>query len=366
MTHPSSDISTPLLIGPVSGFVSGQSVAFGETCEAMGRRAVVIDASFLSVLTVFTFQLRLLVGFFRSSGPVYFTSSRSRIGFLARDLPIILLSIIFGRSIINHLHGNDFRTFRDSSGTVMGALIDYCYQRITISVAPTESLLLQYDRYPEMHTRAVPNFFDENIAHMQFEKALSGTLHVIFLSNLMHSKGFLVAAKAIKILDQEGMDVKLSLCGSPIGDHKMSQAQVEQSVEELSGHPRIEVVGSVKGPVKYCLLAKAHIFVLPTIYPTEAAPISILEAFGAGCCVVSTDQGAITELVQDFHARIVDAQPHAVADAIRELDAVSRDRVCWEHNRSLAIARFSAEGYRKSIIEVLSEAPRIMEKRGTR
>lgn len=359
---PNADSVTPLMVGPVSGPVSGQSVAFAEACKAIGDDAVVVDASFASIRAIPAFLWRLLVGFFRSSGPVYFTSSRSKVGFLARDLPIMLLSILSRRPMINHLHGNDFLSFRENAGRILGALIDFCYRRITISVAPTESLLLQYARYPQMRMRAIANFFDEDIARMTLRKALSGTLNVIFMSNLMHSKGFLVAAKAIDILVQEGADVKLFLCGTPIGDHEMSKAEVVKCTDDLRNHPHIEVIGNVSGGKKLDLLAEAHVFVLPTTYPTEAAPLSILEAFGAGCCVVTTDQGAITELVQDFHARTVEAQPHAVAVAIRELDAVSREPQCWEHNRTLAIARFSAEGYRNSVSATLSEAQRTMDK----
>lgn len=351
---PNTDSAPPLMVGPVSGPVSGQSVAFAEACKAIGDDAVIVDASFASIWSIPAFLWHLLFGFFRSSGPVYFTSSRSKVGFIARDLPIMFLAILSRRPLVNHLHGNDFRSFRESAGRILGALIDFCYNYIAISVVPAQALLLQYEGYPKMETIAVSNFFDESISHLPFDKAVSGTVNVIFLSNLMHSKGFLTSARAIDLLCEEGINVRLFLCGWPLADHEMSKEEVERCIEDLRGDSNIDVVGGVSGAEKFEILSKAHILVLPTT--KDAAPICIIEAFAAGCCVVTTNQGAIPELVDGFHACIVEPTPAAVAAAIKSLAEKSRCRRVWDHNRSLAISRFSASEYRKGIKAVLLRA----------
>jgi len=40
-----------------------------------------------------------------------------------------------------------------------------------------------------------------------------------------------------------------------------------------------------------------YIFCLPTYYPNEGQPISILEAMANGCAIVTTDHGGIKDVV---------------------------------------------------------------------
>jgi glycosyltransferase involved in cell wall biosynthesis len=53
----------------------------------------------------------------------------------------------------------------------------------------------------------------------------------------------------------------------------------------------------VTGQAKWGLLEKTDIFVLPTYYPFEGQPNSIIESMAAGCAVISTNHAAIPETV---------------------------------------------------------------------
>ena len=46
-------------------------------------------------------------------------------------------------------------------------------------------------------------------------------------------------------------------------------------------------------------MAEAHVFCLPTTYPYEGQPISILEAYAAGAIVITTDIGGIPDIFVD-------------------------------------------------------------------
>lgn len=336
------------MVGPMSGLVSGQGVSFRESCKAIPD-AVCVDASFSTFMRVLSYPSRLVLGFLISRGAVYFTSSRSYKGFYGRDLLIIVLAWLSRRHLINHLHGNDFENFRSNADPLTARLVDWAYRKIRLSIAPSEKALKQYAGYPEMRLEVVENFFDSRLSDVGSEKRRGDVLEIVYLSNLIFTKGFTVAIDTCRLLNSEGIPAHLTLCGSPIGDRAMSVDEIKNYVNDLQHDPTVAVVGSVQGNAKARVLSEAHIFVLPTTYPTEEAPISIPEALSAGCYVVSTVQGSIPEMLVGFHADVVAPKAEAFAEAIREYWKRDDKRQIAKENRAEAVKRYSSSAYREKI-----------------
>lgn len=351
-----SSIRKPLMVGPVSGVVTGQLVAFRESCNALCGECVVVDSAFVRFRGLATYYPRLILGAINSNGPIYFTSSRSRIGFFFRDLPIFLIGKLTRRALINHLHGNDFDVFRNQLGKISRRLLDLLYSHISISCAPSTSLLSQYRIYPSMRKIAIPNFFQEHIAKAPLNKSSDGPLEVIFLSNIIYSKGFTIAIEAVDLLSKNGIPVHLTLCGSPIADKDMSIQEIKKILSDCVHKSNITYLGSVDGDKKITVLKRAHVFVLPTTYTTEASPISILEAFAAGCVVIASPQGAIPEMLAGFHAELQPANAAAFCEALKRVNENMRTERVWIENRMQAVRRFSSKDYRDRIRELLKNA----------
>ncbi|MEQ8808062.1 MAG: glycosyltransferase family 4 protein, partial [Imperialibacter sp.] len=68
-------------------------------------------------------------------------------------------------------------------------------------------------------------------------------------------------------------------------------------------------------------LMEAHVFILPTYYPTECQPVSIIEAMNAGNAIISTFHAAIPEYVKtDVNGVLVEKMsPLQIRDAIVRL-----------------------------------------------
>lgn len=344
-----------MMLGPLSGMLSGQRVAFEAACEAMPR-AGVVDGDLSSASKIVTFPFRLILGFISSHGPVYFTSSRSYKGFYGRDLLVILMAWFSGRTLINHLHGNDFYAFRLSVDPLTGWFVDWCYRKIHLSIAPSRRALKQYDRYQNMVLEVVENFFDDSLAETPLKKGDETSLEVVYLSNLIYSKGFTIVVDACDCLRREGRPVHLTLCGAPIGDKNMAVNEIKAYLDGLEGDPSVTIAGTVKGDVKARILSEANVFVLPTTYPTEEAPISILEALAAGCFVVSTDQGSITDMLAGFHGLILPATAKDVAGALRHYWGRNDKMQIAIENREMAKKRYSASAYREKIAQLIESA----------
>lgn len=113
--------------------------------------------------------------------------------------------------------------------------------------------------------------------------------------------------------------------------------------------PFVTVKLGAFGEDKANLFFKSRFFVLPTTYATEAVPISLIEALAAGCYVVSTNQGGISETLHGFQGAVVSASPEEVARAIERVIKANEISKIFSHNRRLAISRYSPERYDNAI-----------------
>jgi glycosyltransferase involved in cell wall biosynthesis len=66
--------------------------------------------------------------------------------------------------------------------------------------------------------------------------------------------------------------------------------------KEISALNNVKYHGVVTGDAKVSLFRTSHIFCLPTYYPYEGQPISILEAYASGCAVMTTSHAGISEI----------------------------------------------------------------------
>ena len=124
--------------------------------------------------------------------------------------------------------------------------------------------------------------------------------HILFIGRLHHVKGIPYLLKALEILRQRGMILKLDLAGA--GDPKY-----EQKIKELINRHGLEswviLHQHVDGAQKQILYKKASVFVLPSLH--ENFGLAAAEAMLAGLPVVVTDQVGIAIDVSKFEAGIV-------------------------------------------------------------
>ena len=157
-----------------------------------------------------------------------------------------------------------------------------------------------------------------NQADATIQKEKHKESNLLFLSNMMVSKGVYVFLEACKILLERDVKFKVNFIGS-WGDIKQSD------FDSYINNNKLNEVASYLG-VKYdrdkeqCL-QKADIFVFPTFYDKECFPLVLLEAMQYGLPIATTNEGAIPEIVEDgvngFIVPKKDAQ--ALADKIEYL-----------------------------------------------
>ena len=241
----------------------------------------------------------------------YATMSTSVVGFI-RDYLTVGFAKLLRRRTVLHLHGGGFEDFYVSSSPWLQRLIRANLKRIDTIVVLGELLKVQFycaGEFVKPKLLVIPNGLthgvDEPVAAVK-ELPKDGRIQLLYLSSLMPSKGFFDVLHAIKILEMEQPGLyHLNLCGS------FTDAKTETAVEvhdDTTLHAYIQINdlsncvtyhGQVLGKSKENQFAQANIFLLPTNYPWEGQPLSIIEALAFSTPVISCYHKGIPELVED-------------------------------------------------------------------
>lgn len=121
--------------------------------------------------------------------------------------------------------------------------------------------------------------------------------HILFLSNLIVSKGVLVLLDALKELRQRGREFQCCLVGGETLELDGDGLNTYLTGSGLNDCVKYE--GRKYGDEKAEYFENADIFVFPTFYHNECFPLVCLEAMEWKLPVVSTDEGGIPDVVKD-------------------------------------------------------------------
>ena len=122
-------------------------------------------------------------------------------------------------------------------------------------------------------------------------------VNLLFLSNLIPSKGVYVLLDACRILKDKGLDFQCNFVGGETKEIDRARFEAEVQRRGLEGMVRYE--GPKYGEEKEEYWRSSDVFVFPTYYFNECFPLVILEAMQHGLPVVSTDEGAVPDMVAD-------------------------------------------------------------------
>lgn len=362
------------------------ALAFDLLVEGLERRAIphrVVDATRgATVSKSGTFSLRRAFDTICVIGLVwwhllcckiyYATMSTSAVGFI-RDYLTVGFAKLLGRRTVLHLHGGGFEDFYKSSNPCLQRLIRANLRRTDTIVVLGELLKEQFycaGDFVKQKLVVVPNGLTLGVEEpCAAPKKLpsDGKIKLLYLSSLMPSKGFFDVLQAMQILvTQQPERYHLDLCGSFVDAKTEAAAEVRDAAtlgDYIKKHGLADSVtchGQVLGAEKQKQFEHAHVFLLPTSYPWEGQPLSIIEALAFSTPAISCYHKGIPELIEDGQsgAFVPPENPEAIADAVVQITSDSP-----RYSRMSAAARahyeakFKREVHLKRLISIIMDCP---------
>ena len=261
---------------------------------------------------------------------VYTLISQNNLAYFRDGLFILLAKLFSNAKVVIHLHGSYFDKLYKSANIFMKKFMDVTMKLADAGIVLGESLKrILNDWVKELYV--VPNGTDFlsvlNVNDKLKCNKKSDQITVCYLSNLIKSKGIIDLIKSAVEVTKSYQNVRIKIAGSWGRDpfYGVSSGELKQEamrlVESNNLDGYLEFIGIVKGQAKEQFLLESDIFVLPTYYPAEGHPISIIEAMAAGCPIISTRQGAIPDTVADGEIGylIEEQNPTMLADRIERL-----------------------------------------------
>lgn len=215
-------------------------------------------------------------------------------GFI-KDAPFVLLCKLFRRKIIIHQHNKGMSKCVNKNP--YSWLMPLVYRN-------TKVILLSWHLYQDIADvvkkeqvvicpNGIPEIFDKVPS---FERA-NELPELLFLSNLIPSKGVYVLLDACKILKEKGYKFVCNFVGGE--STEITKTVFEQAVEERGLNNFVIYHGPKYGEEKNHFFKNANIFAFPTFYNNECFPLVLLEAMQYKLPIVTSDEGGIPDIVQN-------------------------------------------------------------------
>lgn len=215
-------------------------------------------------------------------------------GAFFKDFVVVQMLKALGCKVVAHYHNKGVSTKQDSK------IYDWCYRHFFKGL---KVILLSPALFDDM--RKYVNSDDVYYCANGIAETNPGMKPVrnnavpklLFLSNLIESKGVVVLLDALHRLKEKRCPFECKFVGAE--SKEIDSARFDKLVEERGLQGVAMYVGKKYGDEKQHIYEETDIFVFPTFYHNECFPLVLLEAMENAIPCISTNEGAISDIIDD-------------------------------------------------------------------
>lgn len=275
-------------------------------------------------------------------------------GFL-KDSPFVLLAKLFCKKIVIHQHNKGMGN--DVDRWPYRWLLPLCYKNAKV-------ILLSWHLYPDIE-KVVPKenvvICPNGIRVQEYKRPnvynSPDTNHVprlLFLSNLIESKGVFVLLDALKILKDKGYSF---ICDFVGGETKEIDAKrFAEEVEKRGLNEMAFYQGRKYGDEKEEAFEQSDVFVFPTYYETFG--LVNLEAMAHKKPVVATNEGGIPDVIKDGENGLIAERKdsESLAQCIRKLlDSEDLRQRMGEDGYKKLMEQFTEDKFEANLLQIVND-----------
>ena len=226
-----------------------------------------------------------------------------------------------------------YKTIKDLDKTKLVVCVDYNFV----------NWYRTFVSYPDTRFHIIPNF--TMVPDEIYEKPEKP--HIIFARRLMKQRGADVFADIASELLDEFPELEITIAGTGPCKQYIEQKLASSSRVHLTSYESMDAMAMHRDK---------NIAVVPTMW-SEGTSLSVLEAMAAGCAVVSTDIGGLSNIILDGHnGLIVSPDRNEIKAAIVSLlnDAALRKKLA-QNGYNTVKTGFNIELWKSSWRKVIDE-----------
>lgn len=222
----------------------------------------------------------------------------------------------------------------------------------------------------------VPSLYDDNKTYLRIrdvyvcpngtpltlEQEIKAERHhevpeILFLSNMILSKGVLDLLDALYLLRGQGKRFHCTMIGAETPE--LSRKRIEDEIDSRHLSEYVDYIGPRYGTEKDKYLAKSDIMAFPTYYPKECFPLVILEAMEYKIPVVSTYEAGIPYSVVNGKTGLLCKSQNPIDLSEKLIELIDNPTLRWkmgEEGYKLRNKKFNLDMFEKNFSEVLNRA----------
>ena len=273
--------------------------------------------SFIKVFRFVAVWFQLLVEIIKKKPDICYLALTATGAAFYNDVLLVGLLKLFNIKRIYHLHNKGVAL--SASNKINKLLYQFVFKNAEV-ILLSNYLYNDIESFvPSTRVHICPNGIEDTVTVQKPRlKEKEKSVKILFLSNLIESKGVLVLLKACEIISQKGIDFECDFVGAE-GD--LSAKQFNEKVSQMQLTSKVNYLGKKFGNEKQNAFATADIFAFPTYYSNECFPLVLLEAMCNGLPVISTFEGGIPDIVEQGVTGFLISQKdeNSLADKLEEL-----------------------------------------------
>lgn len=275
-------------------------------------------------------------------------------GAFYKDFVVVMLLKAMGQNVIAHYHNKGVATRQDR------VLDNFLYKHFFKNqkvILLAKALYKDIEKYvAPKDVYICPNGIPESYSLPKPLSKKQESCKILFLSNMMVEKGIWDLLEACRILKEKEKEFHCDFVGKW---SDIDSPTFHKRIQKYGLEDYVTTHGPQYGTEKEKYLREADLFVFPTYYNNECFPLVLLEAMEYSLPCISTNEGGITDIIEDSKTGyIVEKQnPLILAQQIEYLlDHPELRKQMGQAGKNKFQKEFTLEKFEERMKAILEEA----------